>query len=801
MLSPNNLPVQLNSFVGREEEVAEVQRLLSLAHLVTLTGPGGVGKTRLALQVALALPGSFKDGVWLVELAVLRDLDLVVPTLAHVLNVKEIPGQSLLSALTAFCACRQLLLLLDNCEHLLEEIATLVRQLLLNCPDLRVLATSRESLNITGEAIMPVATLKIPDPQNLPALSQLPAYAAIKLFSERALLTQPNFKLTEQNARAVAQICYQLDGLPLALELAVGRLKALSVEQIAARLVQGFDLISQGSRTAPARQQTLDGLISWSYELLNPKEKLLFETLAVFAGDWTLEAAEAVCSDEHIETNEVVDLLSQLVNKSLVIMEERQGVTRYHFLETIKQFDLDKLAKSQKAPAVNRRLLEWAWQLACNAGGQLWAGTVQANWFGALEAEHDNLRAALHWGLTNEPVLAGQLSWELTIFWDAHGYLSEGRRWIKAALQNSSKLPVSLQAQLYFAAGWLAHRQNDFEVAEIFCTESLSLYRQGGDQERVLNVLLNLGWISLCQGHLEQATQRLADCLELARNLENQYCIAASLSYLGLTALLEDQSETALLWCEESVEICRKLGSNHYLGWALTGRGAAALFMGEFEQARAYFLESLVELEKVGERIVGPYNLLGLGVVDLLQEQPERGVRLFGKAEALWEAIGGAIVPVFRPAYEAAVMYASTQLDEATILEIWAAGRKIPLDQILLEYSKNDASLSLKEEISDITLRSRTQELDLPEVANQNKKQEQPPPFSSAHLSPKQGGLTGREIQVLRLLASGLSNAEIGTELALSTLTINTYLRTIYSKLEVSSRNAATRVAFEMGLI
>ncbi len=800
MLSPNNLPVQLNSFVGREAEVAEVQRLLSLAHLVTLTGPGGVGKTRLALQVAPALLASFKDGVWLVELAVLTQPDLVLPTLAHVLNVKEIPGQSLLSALTAFCSSRELLLLLDNCEHLLDAVATLARQLLLNCPGLRLLATSRESLNIAGEAIIPISTLKIPDPLNLPKLEQLPTYAAVSLFNDRALFTQPNFKLTEQNAQAVAQICYQLDGLPLALELAVGRLKSLSVEQIAARLVQGFGLLSQGARTAPARQQTLNGLINWSYELLNPKEKVLFEELAVFAADWTLEAAEVVCSGENIETDEVLDLLSQLVNKSLVIMEERQGEARYHFLEIIKQFALDKLAKSQIAPAVKQRLLIWAWQLARDAGGQLWAGTVQAHWFGALEAEHDNLRAALQWGLTNEPVLAGQLSWELTIFWDAHGYLREGRRWIQAALQNGPKLPLSLQAQLHFAAGWLAHRQNDFEVAEILCTESLNLFQQEGDQERILNVLLNLGWISLCQGHLEQATQRLEDSLKLARDLGNQYCIAASLSYLGLTALLEDRSETALLWCEESVEICRELGSNHYLGWALTSRGAAALFMGEFEQARAYFLESLEELEKVGERIVGPYNLLGLAVVELLEEQPERGVPLFGKAEALWEAIGGAIVPVFKPAYEAAVMYASTQLDEAAILEAWAAGRKISLNQIFMEYSMNNP-IALAQEIPGLTMPSPSpaQEFDLPQT--QVPLQTNEPPVSSASHTLKQSGLTSRERQVLRLLASGLSNAEIGKELALSTLTINTYLRTIYSKLEVSSRNAATRVAFEMGLV
>ncbi len=795
MASPNNLPVQLNSFVGRDKEEAEVKRLLAASHLVTLTGPGGVGKTRLALQVGIGMGSSFKDGIWLVELAALAEAELVLPALVQVLGVREVPSQLLLTVLTKFCQSRQLLLILDNCEHLVEATARLAQHLLQNCPDLRLLATSRENLNIPGEIILSIPTLNIPNAQNLPALEQLTSYSAIKLFNERALLVQPAFKLTEQNAPAVAQICYQLDGLPLALELATVRLRSLTPEQISARLRNGFGLLSHGARTATHRQQTLKDLINWSYELLSEKEQRLFERLAVFARDWSLEAAEAVCTGagEGLESFEVVDLLSQLVNKSLVIMTERQGTARYHFLETIKQFALEKLAQSATTQTVKHRLLAWALQHATEAGGQLWAGATQPHWFDALEAEHDNLRAALEWGLTNEPVLAGQLTWELTIFWDAHGHLSEGRHWIEVALGNSVQLPLPLKAQLFFAAGWLAHRQNDFEQAELFCRESLELFRQEGNQERILNVLLNLGWISLCQGKLEEAAQRLEESLGLSRKLKNQYCVAASLSYLGLVALLEAQSEKALSLCEESVQLCRELGGSHYLGWALTSRGATALFQGEFEQARSYFLESLQLLAQVGERIVGPYNLLGLAVIDLLEEQPERGVRLFGKAEALWEAIGGAIVPVFKQPYEMAVMYASTQLDESTLTKAWAVGREMSLDQCLAK-TNSATSLPDPEEIKSIT--------------QEPTPQKNPKKVSSKSKQPKAGstsdyraGLTGREVEVLRLLAAGLSNAEIGKELSLSTLTINTYLRTIYSKLEVSSRNAATRLVFDMGLI
>jgi predicted ATPase len=371
MPSTNNLPVQLNNFVGRDREKAEVERLLTNSHLVTLTGPGGVGKTRLALQVAYGMVTSFKDGICFIELAALAEPRLVVQGVAQVLNVKEVPGQPLLAALTNFCFSRRLLLILDNCEHLLDATAGLAQHLLLNCPDLRLLVTSREQLNIPGETVKLIEPLDLPDPRNLPALDQLQKYPAIKLFSDRALLTQPQFKLTEHNAMAVARICYQLDGLPLALELAAVRLRSLTAEQIAIRLRDTLGLLSQGVRTALPRQQSLNALIDWSYSLLCEKEKKLFERLTVFVRDWSLEAAEVVCAGEEIETFEVLDLLSQLVNKSLVVMVERQGTARYHFLESIRQFALEKLAKTGMAPAVNHRLLAWALQLGSEAGGQI----------------------------------------------------------------------------------------------------------------------------------------------------------------------------------------------------------------------------------------------------------------------------------------------------------------------------------------------------------------------------------------------------------------------------------------------
>src|SRR5919199_4556218 len=365
----NNLPFQLTSLIGREKEMSEVGRLLvEKTRLLTLTGPGGAGKTRLALAVAANMVGGFDDGVWLIELAPLSDQDLVPRAIASVLGVRETPGTALVDSLCVHLVARDILLILDNCEHLIEDCADLAGALLRSCPKLRILATSRQALGMPGEALFAVPPLSLPDPRRLPTVEILPSYEAAGLFVERARAVRPGFALTESNAMPVAQVCHRLDGIPLAIELAAARVKVLSVEQISSRLEVSFALLAGGGRTAPAHHGTLRATMEWSHDLLSWEEQVLFRRLSVFAGGFTLEAAEGVCAGEGLEKSEVLDLLTCLVDKSLVLVMEGEGEARYRLLETVRQYGWEKLEESDEAGQVRRRHAAWFLVLAEETG-------------------------------------------------------------------------------------------------------------------------------------------------------------------------------------------------------------------------------------------------------------------------------------------------------------------------------------------------------------------------------------------------------------------------------------------------
>ena len=393
------MPLELSSFVGREKELAEVKRLLlEDARLLTLTGSGGCGKTRLALAVARELVEWFEDGVWLVELAPLADPPLVPQSVAFTLGVREQPGRSLTEALSNHLRYKKMLLVLDNCEHLVEACAELAEALLHSCPELRVLATSREALGITGEVAWPVPSLSLPDLRRLPAVESLPQYESARLFVERIVAVKPAFALTDQNAVAVAQICYRLDGIPLAIELAAARAKVLSVEQIADRLDDCFRLLAAGGRTAMPRHKTLRATMDWSHELLSEEEQTLFRRLSVFAGGFSIDAVESVGEGAGIERDEVLGLLSHLVDKSLVLAQEQGGEARNRLLATVRQYGREKLALSGEEAEVGRRHARYFLELADGAEQALY-GPDQIRWLARLETEHDNLRAALSWSI------------------------------------------------------------------------------------------------------------------------------------------------------------------------------------------------------------------------------------------------------------------------------------------------------------------------------------------------------------------------------------------------------------------
>jgi len=464
--TPNNLPQQPTSFIGREKELADVRRLLMRARTLTLTGSGGCGKTRLGLQVAADSLEHFPDGAWLVELAPLADPGLVPQTVATVLGVKEQPGKPIGQSLSEHLKDKRLLLLLDNCEHLLEGCAKLADLLVHQCSHLTILASSREALGIGGEQAYRVPSLSLPDPKRLHSLLSIAQFEAVQLFADRALLARADFKLTDQNASTLASICYRLDGIPLAIELAAARVRSLSVEEINRKLDERFRLLTGGSRTALPRQQTLRSLIDWSYDLLNDSEKQLLQRLTVFAGGWTLNATEQVCASEGTGDVEVLDLLTSLADKSLVVAEQDDEHYRYRLLETVRQYARDRLLESGAGETYRDRHRDYFLTLAEEAAPKL-NGAERAAWLRRLEEEHENLRAGLEWSLIevgSETRL--RFCSALYRFWWTQGYLSEGRGWCARALEKPGALGRTTErAKALNVAGVLAYQQRDYPPA------------------------------------------------------------------------------------------------------------------------------------------------------------------------------------------------------------------------------------------------------------------------------------------------------------------------------------------------
>lgn len=630
----NNLPVQLTSFVGREREIAQARLLLQNTHLLTLTGAGGTGKTRLSLQLAGELLDSFKEGVWLIELAPVSDPALITQTVAAVLSLRDEPGRPLQTTLTEYLRNKKMLLVLDNCEHLVATAAKLAETLLRNCPGLKILASSRENLAIGGETTWRVPSLSLPDPQHLPDLEGLTQYEAVKLFIDRATSAQPNFIVTNENAPALAQLCYRLDGIPLALELAAARVKMLSVEQITTRLDQRFRLLTSGSRTALPRQQTLKALIDWSYDLLGEEERRLLHRLSVFAGGWTLVAAEAVCAGEGLEDFEVMDFLAQLVNKSLVVMDETESADpRYRLLQSIRQYAQDKLIESGEAETCQQNHATYYLTLAEEAAPHL-TGANQLEWLSRLELEHDNLRAALLWGSQKSEVksqkleIASSLSLRLAAalwrFWQVRGYYSEGRRWLETALAQPSPLELrAARAKALTGAGVLAQLLGDYSAAMTHYEESLNLGRELDDRQGIATALHNLGNLAFLRGDYHQARHLFEQGLAERRDLKDKNGMAVSLGSLASVARLQGDYAGAISLHEESLKLRRELKDVGGIATSLTNLGNLAYLQQDYPKATALYEESLRVWRESGNKNGSAISLNNLGNVARLQGQFE----------------------------------------------------------------------------------------------------------------------------------------------------------------------------------
>lgn len=746
---PNNLPRQLTSFIGRESEIRTVKDLLTTHCLLTLTGPGGCGKTRLALQSAAEVLEQYPDGIWLVELGALADSGLVAQSIASALRVAEQPGRPLLESLVDYLQSRALLLLLDNCEHLLPAAAGIVEMLLQRSQSVRVLATSREPLGIGGERCHPVPPMSLPDRRDssrghgsLPGIpvrglpSQRPGRSratsdrptatilqceAVRLFAERAGFRQPSFALTERNAPTVARVCERLDGIPLAIELAAARVRVLTVEQIANRMDDFFRLLTGGSPTALPRQQTLQAAIDWSYDLLSERERILFRRLGVFNHGFTLEAAEAVCGDDSvgmIGSEEILDLLARLADKSLILVvsvEEGDAgevvgspvhgdvtaVHRYRMLETIRQYSLRRLAEAGEAEALRSRHRDWFLGLAERAEPEL-RGMAQAAWLKRLETEHDNLRAALEQSLSasggiEEALRLGTALWR---FWYVRGYSAEGLGWLERMLSRSEGTPSVQRAKACNNAGILAGARGDYAGARSFHEESLHIRRALNDRLGIAHSLTNLGLIERDEGNYACSQECFGQSLVLFEQLEDPRGTGTAVLNLGCNCITLGDYPTALRYLEESLTIHRTLGDRWLVAVTLNNLGRIAHAQGEDPEAARFLSESLALRQEIGDRRGIPVALRGLGAVARAQGDPMRATLLYAAAEAARESMQGALPAADTEHLKQNVDVLRAQLGEASFHSAWTQGSTMTLEQAV-EYALQPSDARPQAESAD----------------------------------------------------------------------------------------------------
>lgn len=727
---PRRLPVPLTDLIGREEEIEEVGGWLGTNRLVTLVGTGGVGKTRLSLAVAERVIAQFPDGVWFVDLAPLSDSALLAQTLLRTLDLHEESSRTPEETLEQALSSRIMLLVMDNCEHLVEACTSLTHRLLSTCSDLRVLATSREALGLTDEYLYRVPSLALP-PQGQPnvekATSSLLEYEAVRLFVERARQANTSFQLNRSNAGAVVQICQRLDGIPLAIEMATARVKSLSVAHIAARLEDRFHLLTGGSRAALPRQRTLQATIDWSYDLLSEAERALFRRLCVFAGGWSLEAAEAVCAGAGVEAGEVLNVLIHLVEKSLVIFEEPvEGRARYHMLESLRQYGVERLAEAGETEALNHRhrdfFLQWVEEVEPH-----FYGPEQSTWYATVEKEYANLRVALESYQKEEAAdRALRLTGALSAFWDVRGYFKEGLSHQITALSLAGAVGTKARARVLLAAGQLSVRQSDHALARTLIEECLMIRRELGDKHGVVGALnecasvaLHLGHHGLVRSHCEESlliSQELGDkrgtigafnilgqlsihegdhalarscfekCLAIQRELRDPRGIAGSLGGLATAAYALGDYAQARAFCEESLEISQQLGDKLAIEHTFFTLGNVACADGDYGRASTWYKECLAlrwelrNLFHIVQSLADFANLAGR------QGQHERAARLLGAAKALCQTLGISPPVADSEEYARTIDTAGVALDKEAITAAWEKGRAMSLEQ-MVEYA------------------------------------------------------------------------------------------------------------------
>jgi predicted ATPase/DNA-binding XRE family transcriptional regulator len=681
--SPNNLPVSMTSFVGREKERIEIAKLIGKHRLVTLTGSGGVGKTRLALEVGADLLDTFYDGVWFVELSSLENPNLVPQTILAVLGLVERQDKNAQEMLWDFLRPKKNLIILDNCEHLIEVCANLATVLLSHCSALKILATSSKALDIDGEMAWRVPPLASPDPANIPPLNEFIQYEAVRLFIDRASLANPNFRMEENSASAVAQICYHLDGIPLALELAAARVKVLSVDQISARLDDRFHLLTRGVLSALPRHQTLHALIEWSYNLLSEEERVLFCRLAVFAGGWTIEAAEAVCSGNNLKSYEILDILTNLVEKSLVITEDIAQQIHFRCLETIRQYTREKFLGTDEVEVIRNKHLAWILDWAKSIEPEL-HGRDQARRFDQIRIELDNIRVAMEWGLSSgQAETSMKIFHTLLAYWDGNNPYEESRRWLDRGISHRDQLSKNTLVSVLSDAAWLASRQNDLQRGIPFAEEALVLARELSDALLVSNCLRILSWLSTSNGQFEESNRYSEEAHDIYQELNDKTGLAYLVADRSVAMTYQGNLLQAVELLENNLNLLVGIEDRSVYAWFQYLLGGLKLLQGEFDKATEYLKNSVLEFRRIKNNYLISYPILAFGGVATGRNDPVRGARLFSAGESILESIGASIDVGFRPIFTLLLEQTKSMVDEGTFQSTWAEGKAMTMDQTI----------------------------------------------------------------------------------------------------------------------
>lgn len=787
-----NLAVQLTSFVGRQSELSELRKLLGSLRLVTLTGVGGSGKTRLAVELARDVISDFPDGVWFIDLLPLSDSSLVAQRVMSAVGIREQFDRSAQETLTSFFATKRSLVILDNCEHLIDGVAASVDSMLRTTSELTILTTSREALRLGGEIVWRVQPLSVPNEVETPNADDLTKWDAVRLFAERAALNRPGFELTADNATSVSAICRQLDGLPLAIELAAARSASLSPTQLLNRLGDQRELLSRGNRNASPRQKTLDATFDWSYELLRDRERTLFRRLGVFSSPFTIEGVEAVCSGDGISADETLDLIGELVEKSLVIGEQRPGdEIRYRLLETVRRYALARLVEQVEHPRIQQRLAQFCLSIAEHARERLRSPDALL-WMGLLDDQEDNMRSVLNWSRTHDPAAGLKLASMLVDYWDLRGRLTEGRTWLCEFLElNRAGDPI--RGDALAGAGLLAWRQGDNPGAKEYYEESLAIARSGKDLRREGRALRGLSDALLALGEYGTAETLCRESLVIFRTMGETAELAQTLSHLGNAVMNLGDPSTSIPFYDESLALYRLLGDRIGIANQLWSLGTAKSVVGENAEARLQLEECLRIRLDIKDELGIPYAQMMLGYAEMeLGDLPADRAHLCAALPRMLELgdhWGVSIALDF-----------SSGLAARTAK--WADSFRLAGAGAAVRESVGAQQLASVKAVADVWLNEARRHLRKVEADRAYREGLQittqsavdfavgflMPDGMRAAPSPSWHGLSRREFQVATLVSEGHSNKEIGTTLFISERTVDNHVMHIFEKLDFRSR-------------